>query len=473
MSVQMDATGAPDVAKKLRRAADQMDSPKVERPALPIGTPEPIEALMDKLVETPLARSEGPGGRENEIESLSKLMHDWDEGRISPLRLQDGIRQATFNRRHESNEGKFEIDRASVKAQEAIMEMFRSDRDKLRPPSARQEHASQPLPQRVPREALKHDLSDASMPELRAVAQSEGVSVPSSLRSKKEIAGYLDEVRTEKAKADTIPAMSGHQETLARLMNLQGEVSTDPDARIAVGFAGTPKEIIDNTVTALRDGKFDNPAASRMLGEIQQMLPKDSPLRAAIQDARNDLDDIYLNSRGGDGNIGPEKYHVGVTRGIEDLVREVTPEALADPKTKRDRISTGQVGANAKVTLPNGKQVFEKTSKKVGFRTGESSSDSEQLMPSIGTSIGAPTMPTMRMSPDTIYTDWVEGFTPGASIIPDISDTPSAGHEALWARLEALREQFRHLNREQWLDLSLKVIDILKPHAKGTKDLIE
>jgi hypothetical protein len=487
------------------------------------------------------------------------------------------VREATFNRRHESNEGKFQIDRAVNEAVQSIEEMGRKDRDSLRPPSQRKAHVEQPLPQRVPREALKNDLADASMPELRAVAQSEGVTVPGTLRSKKEVAGYLNEVRAEKSKLNTVPELKGQSETLDRIRVLKEAMRDEPDSRVAPSWGDAPSMIILNAVEGLQDGSLDNPMVSRMLADIDGFVPKDSPLRKLIKDARGDLDDIYINAQGGGGNIGPEKYHVGSTQGVEDLIRDVTPEVLADPKTKRERISTGQVGANAKVTLPNGKTVFEKTSKRVGWRSGESSSDAEQLLPAIGASLGAPTMPTMRMSPDTIYTDWVQDYTPGQNIISDISDTPNAGMEEIWdrlknsregkilglldmitfngdrhgsnwgidgdgkliaidngmgwgftdfeeispgvdlmkidleenvfpnladrfsmlgffnedtdglmnphftvadmekvrARLEALRDQFRHLDREQWLDLSLKAVDILKRYATGTEDMFE
>jgi hypothetical protein len=349
-------------------------------------------------------------------------------------------------------------------------------------------------------------------------------------------------------------------------------MARDPDGHIAVGFQGSPVEVIDNAIKAAENDNWTPDEVSQLLVSVEQNLHMDATnAQNVIREAIAEIEQIGRS----DGDSGDYRQFHTVSQGVENLAKEVTPSALNSPETKREPVAGGLVGASSKITLPSGKQVFEKRSKRYGFRSGTVSSDSEQLLSGIGTSIGAPTMPTLRPSSDTIYTDWVGSYTPGNAIIADVFDRPEPGMEDLWkklqssdsgkvlglldlitfngdrhpgnwgadehgnlvaidngmgwgftdieamdpsldankidieqdvfsqltgrfltehyfdfdgnlkdndltladiekvrVRLEALREQFRHLNREKWLDLSLKALDLVKRHAKGKRDLI-
>lgn len=104
---------------------------------VPAGTPEPLRKLADELSHIPLARD---GGRANgrdtdELDDLQQLLGEWEAGRITPLRLSGAV-QSLANRRHESYEGKVNLDRL-ILAAAAELKAMRANPDRrgeLTPP---------------------------------------------------------------------------------------------------------------------------------------------------------------------------------------------------------------------------------------------------------------------------------------------------------------------------------------------------
>ena len=85
---------------------------------------------MTDLHVVPLVRRE-PGQEQAE---LTRVLGDWAQGKVSGARLIHAVRSLR-NQRHESAEGKFEIDRAVGRALQALDGMLRADgRKALYPP---------------------------------------------------------------------------------------------------------------------------------------------------------------------------------------------------------------------------------------------------------------------------------------------------------------------------------------------------
>jgi hypothetical protein len=92
---------------------------------------------MELFNRNPLARRPQQRGEDtstSEVDKLAKIMQQWRNGEISPIRLFDKIRQLA-NHRHESQEGKFEIDRAVMAAVKALEALYKADRTSLNPPT--------------------------------------------------------------------------------------------------------------------------------------------------------------------------------------------------------------------------------------------------------------------------------------------------------------------------------------------------
>ena len=105
-----------------RRGVDdiinRLDAPLTPPPAVPDGVPTPLRDLTTALHGIPLIRREPAP----EMASLEQLLADYAAGRLGGKRLIAAIR-ALRNRRHESVEGKAEVDRtvdAAVAALEAL-----------------------------------------------------------------------------------------------------------------------------------------------------------------------------------------------------------------------------------------------------------------------------------------------------------------------------------------------------------------
>lgn len=118
--------------QELDDAVEELDAPPRSPLPLPAGTPAPLVALMKALSRIPLARREVDrfGRREdfNEMDMLADLVRQFHAGEISNLRLANEVRRKLENHRHESEEGKFEIDRAVRAAMDELDAMRKAGR---------------------------------------------------------------------------------------------------------------------------------------------------------------------------------------------------------------------------------------------------------------------------------------------------------------------------------------------------------
>jgi len=113
---------------ELGRAISGMDTPK-RTAVIPAGTPAPMAKLAKELEGIPLARTDRRGvPGSSEMTRLEDIMKRFHAGEIGGSRMIDEI-QRLYNGRHESNEGKFQLDRV---IQEAVKEMQAIFRDKDR-----------------------------------------------------------------------------------------------------------------------------------------------------------------------------------------------------------------------------------------------------------------------------------------------------------------------------------------------------
>jgi hypothetical protein len=85
---------------------------------------------MADLHAVPLCRRDPT----REEEALASICDDFAAGKSGGLRLVMAARSLR-NQRHESVEGKFEVDRAVHRAVDALEAMLKADRKSLRPPA--------------------------------------------------------------------------------------------------------------------------------------------------------------------------------------------------------------------------------------------------------------------------------------------------------------------------------------------------
>jgi hypothetical protein len=95
--------------KVVDRLAKQLDAPKSPTPDVPDGAPAAIKQLVQDLHAVPAVR------RDPDQEMKPLLDIAAQSSRVSPARLARAVQQL-LNKRHESEEGKAEIDRAVNKA---------------------------------------------------------------------------------------------------------------------------------------------------------------------------------------------------------------------------------------------------------------------------------------------------------------------------------------------------------------------
>lgn len=114
--------------RRVESMAKQLDAPERAPLDLPDGTPGPVTNLMQKLSEIPLARGTDNLRQRrdtNEMDTLRDLAaqaqerYPGNEMRQANW-LSDQVRQKILNQRHESEEGKFQIDRAVRAAMEEL-----------------------------------------------------------------------------------------------------------------------------------------------------------------------------------------------------------------------------------------------------------------------------------------------------------------------------------------------------------------
>jgi hypothetical protein len=120
----------PDgVAKRsLGVAIDDMDTPK-RTVGIPEGTPAPLRDLAKKLEGVPLARTDRTGVEgSSELTRLEGILQDFREGKVGGKGLVRAI-QAMINGRHESVEGKLELDRILTAAYQEL-DAISKDKDR-------------------------------------------------------------------------------------------------------------------------------------------------------------------------------------------------------------------------------------------------------------------------------------------------------------------------------------------------------
>jgi hypothetical protein len=113
--------------KALQNAVEQMDTPK-RSIDVPEGTPPPLTELARELAGIPLARTDKNGqDGSSELTRLANILADYKAGKLGPARLRTEISNLA-NLRHESMEGKFEIDRAIKEAVAALKKFTEAER---------------------------------------------------------------------------------------------------------------------------------------------------------------------------------------------------------------------------------------------------------------------------------------------------------------------------------------------------------
>ena len=115
--------------RELDEAVRKLDAPDTPVPAVPAVAPDPLRQLMTDLHAVPLVRRD-PG---REQDALARILADFADGKTGGARLLMAVRSLK-NQRHESVEGKFEVDRAVEQAVSALEAMRRADRRALYPP---------------------------------------------------------------------------------------------------------------------------------------------------------------------------------------------------------------------------------------------------------------------------------------------------------------------------------------------------
>lgn len=124
-------------AKRIvERMAKEVSPPAIAEPKIPDTSPEPIKRLRAELIDNPLTRVSFGNDRKREPERLAELMRKWELGQITPLGLENGIREF-LGTRHESSEGMHELVRSVNEALKGLEALRKKDRDLLRPPQLR------------------------------------------------------------------------------------------------------------------------------------------------------------------------------------------------------------------------------------------------------------------------------------------------------------------------------------------------
>jgi hypothetical protein len=122
-----------EARKELTNTIEDLDAPP-RHIQLPETTPAPLQKLMDTFSTIPLARrthnrTTGKAESRNEMDELKQIVDDFAAGKISGFRMIKNVNQIQ-NRRHESQEGRMEIDRA---VREAVKELEAMGLSTLKP----------------------------------------------------------------------------------------------------------------------------------------------------------------------------------------------------------------------------------------------------------------------------------------------------------------------------------------------------
>lgn len=429
--------------KVLDGLARRLDGPPPPEFTPPKGTPSELVQLYDRLVKVPAARRDPS----RELEPLQELMELAAQGRVGPRMLINHVR-ALINRHHESEEGKFEIDRAIVDAARNLEATRAAKAVPSRPSNPTPEQLRregklapgdvvvQPTQQDIPRVVemdpdTREVIEDTSMADLREAAKAMGVQVPTNLRTKQEILQFLanQEKKAPVAKRVAKKAVEKAQPRAVTPLELERfldgvdrrdtpiiwdqveeqlregvsprEVAKDLERTAERYLAGTAIEWLD------REGR--DVAMLRAQGRAAQMKEVAARLKA------------YRRPTVRTPATGPaEKYHISLD-GIEDLADRVRNMPTG---TKKETFSGGIVGEVARIEFPDGKRVFKKKNappEKVK-RSGKEVTDAEQLASRMASAFKAPVPRVYRDSDDTIYTDWVDGDPAAKWIVERIDD---------------------------------------------------
>jgi phage portal protein BeeE len=219
---------------------------------LPEGTPEPLRRLMAALEANPLARRETYSpDRETEVEQLHEIARRFVAGDRDATggRLIDAIRDLA-NQRHESREGKFELDRAVRTAVADLESMRRADRRSLDGPP-------RPSSRDTEAEAL---LSARSALDLRRIATVLGVQLPATATTKPAIiAAILDQIDVSlRRQGDHL----GTRHDRLSLIREAVESTTRPEG------AGDVDAAVDRVRAAVREGGGPAEVQGRILREL-------------------------------------------------------------------------------------------------------------------------------------------------------------------------------------------------------------
>lgn len=123
--------------KIVERMSQEVSFPdRVNASSIPASSPAPIKDLQRALTDIPLVHK-SPNHGSNELDTLTELMKAWELGQVTPLGLIDRIRELR-NKRHESQEGFFDLKRAVDNALKELDELKKRDRTLLRPPQLRE-----------------------------------------------------------------------------------------------------------------------------------------------------------------------------------------------------------------------------------------------------------------------------------------------------------------------------------------------
>jgi hypothetical protein len=167
---------------KARRGVDEMvqsiGTPERSALDLPEGTPAPLHKLMQRLSEVPLARGtstrRGDSRDFSEMDELVEIANDRTrpEGPRRLRHMASEIRRRLLNKRHESMEGKFDIDRAVREAMDELEEMVQRAQAGAPPPPTPTK--ATPRLTAIPGGRTREGRSRGRRPSLRVVRNEDG-----------------------------------------------------------------------------------------------------------------------------------------------------------------------------------------------------------------------------------------------------------------------------------------------------------
>jgi hypothetical protein len=165
--------------RQVDRAIQDMDKPSRAPIKMPDGTPKSMVDLMEKLSTIPLARQgrRADGENSSEMDRLAEIAQKLADGKLTMLGTDSEIGKLQ-NRRHESQEGKFELDRALREAQPKILEELKERRKagaSATPSTPAKAEPPKVEPVKAAPAGRRDELMDADLGTLRDLEDSLGV----------------------------------------------------------------------------------------------------------------------------------------------------------------------------------------------------------------------------------------------------------------------------------------------------------